>query len=294
MPSREVVHVGDAAARQPVEHAFVVQGLERAAVAVGIDEDAVLLAENQPAFPVNGRDHLLPEEADVGRVHPVIPLRLEAGDGLAVRGLAGHDAPGDRHAAASAAGEDLLGVDLEQRALRHRTDRVHTFGVVVAEPRALAAGDHQHADTAGGYQLFAPAPGGPVLLALRAVAGQPHARRGPQLPRELPGRAFAAQQLHPPRKFLPVDRVELVQKCRAPVGREFRPPAQHMPLPDVVQSGCNAFLARLEFAHAPPTPRTSSAGRGPARCPRCATNPPATPAHASCPLCRGSGSWRGD
>ncbi len=79
---------------------------------------------------------------------------------LLVRGIAGHDEKGQRGAVSQAGGEDLLGVDLEERFSAHGADRVHPLGMIEAEPTALPTGDEENGDFAVAQSLFSALAGG--------------------------------------------------------------------------------------------------------------------------------------
>src|SRR5262245_37505574 len=111
----EVEHLTDAPLSQPVEQARLGQGKERAAVAVGAEEQvARRLQQELSRCQVEGRYGALLEEEDISRGKAEITMIAEKGlRFLAVAGT-GHDEERNRAAKAPPQGEHLFGVDLKQ------------------------------------------------------------------------------------------------------------------------------------------------------------------------------------
>jgi hypothetical protein len=75
-----------------------------------------------------------------------------------------------RPAVASGQGQDLLGVNLEERLVGHRTDGKQPLGQVESQPRALAAGDDEDGNLAAVERLSAAA------LRVGVTPGRDHRR----------------------------------------------------------------------------------------------------------------------
>jgi hypothetical protein len=235
-----VVHVKiadllDAAPLHVVEHAALGQGGQRAAVAVRAEENPVLRDEDQAEVPVERGDHALPEEphvlarqAEPGMLFEIVLRRL-------VGGVAGHDVPRQRAAAAPARGQDALGVDLEERTAGHGADGKSSFRRIEPQPRALAAGDHDGGDLAGPEQPLARRAGVLARALFLRRGRQPDVigQLGPARRRRVdPARADVGDQRAEPVEF---HRAQLLHQPRAPGRVQLVPPAQHVPLPRVAE-----------------------------------------------------------
>ena len=100
------------------------------------------------------------------RVVAEVVVLLEERAGRGVVGVAGHDVPGDGPAGIAGAGEELLGEDLEEGLVLDGGDGELALGAVVAEARALAAGDEEGGDLALLEELVAAGGGVGVELLL--------------------------------------------------------------------------------------------------------------------------------
>lgn len=137
---------GDAAGGHIVQCAGIAQGGEAAAVAIWRHGEAVGCREQGAAVVIKSRQHALDDCGNVSRVQAEIVILLEEIPGCAVIDEAGHDIPGDSDLIALLGSEDAFGKQLEQGFLFDWGGRVGAFGAIIAETRALAAGDCK-----GGY-----------------------------------------------------------------------------------------------------------------------------------------------
>src|SRR5258708_24095261 len=101
--------------------------------------------ENLPIHRTQ-RQHSLLKEEYLARVMTEKIVFLEKGASSSIINVAGHDVPGDRDTGVPRVGEELFGKDLKQWLVANRCDGEFAFLSVVAEARALTAGDEKHTD----------------------------------------------------------------------------------------------------------------------------------------------------
>ena len=207
-------------------------------MAVGAHEDVAGLVEDDLALGVERGPHPLHEEEDVGAVQAEVVVRLEDGAGGRVVGLGGHHVEGDGRAVGLLQAQELARVEPEERAVADRPDGIGALGAVVAQARALAAGDEQGRHLAGAEELLALRAVGRLGLALGGLdgGGLERARGG--------GRLAGVLQhgLHPP-DGREVERRDLREQGGLPGRVELVPKAEHVALPIAVQKRLG-FLKR--------------------------------------------------
>ena len=121
---------------------------------------------------VEARHHRLAEEEDTVLGQAEEARTLEAGARCGVGRLARHHVPGHRPPVAASQAAQLLGLELEERTLRHRTQREEPLGPVVAEPGRLSAGHHHGRDAARAQRRLAALASLAPARGVAAVLGQ--------------------------------------------------------------------------------------------------------------------------
>ena len=97
------------------------------------------LGEQQAVLEVEARNHPLAEEEDVFGRQPEVPVALEEAPRFGIRGSARHHVPGQGPLEALPQPPDLLGLDLEEAALRDRADGKSPLGAGKTQPGILSS-----------------------------------------------------------------------------------------------------------------------------------------------------------
>ena len=135
----EVKEVFHAAGLQFLDEATIGERGERAAVAVGTEEEFARGFQQQPPALAADRGHrsLLKELHLIGR-KPEVPVLSEEITGGCVGGRAGHDEEGEGMSVAAAESEDLLRVNLVEGSPGNRAGGEHPLGLEGAQPAPLS------------------------------------------------------------------------------------------------------------------------------------------------------------
>ena len=166
------------------------------------------LVEDDLAVLGHARPHSLPEEDDVLLVEPVEAVLLEVRHRVGVVRHARHDVERDARAVAARERQHLARVEVEERLVGYRPDRVCALRPIEAEARSLSASHEQHAHAAGCKLALA---GGHRLLEERALQhGHLRGRGDSLLGRS--GLACARQHRAAPRHLAEVDGLDLLQQ----------------------------------------------------------------------------------
>ena len=129
--------------RQFVDNSRCPEGREASSVTVGILEYPVLLLEDEFSMGVQGGNHVLGKYEEVAPSDSEIAVLLQERDGGLVVSYGSHYQPGNGDAVLFRVFHYFLGMHLEQRFPRNRTDGEHALGPVVAEPGALPPRHHE-------------------------------------------------------------------------------------------------------------------------------------------------------